>query len=345
MSVRVFGQVDGVEIQEITIRSAAGAEAKILTWGAVLRDLVVPTSKGPQRVVVGFNTIEDYISYSSHAGAIAGRYANRIANGTFTLDGKTYTLTRNQDGKHTSHGGGKGEAFGKRAWTLAAHDASSVTLSLHSPDGDAGFPGALDVRATYRMVELATLRIEIAAKTDAPTVINFASHSYFHLDLPPGFSDGPVPSSLDHEFVVSGDFYTPLNADWIPTGEIRSVADTEYDFRTQRRIRTDGVKYDIGFVLRDTPYPANVPIHAGTLRGPATGMTMQVYTTEPHLQFYDAAKFNAPVPGLDGARYGANCGICLEPQHFPDSPNHRHFPSTVLRPGETYEQVTEYRFG
>jgi aldose 1-epimerase len=345
MQDRIFGQIQGVDIHEVTLRSETGAEAKILTWGAAVRDLLIPTSRGLQRVVVGFNTIDDYAADTAHAGAIAGRFANRIARGRFELDGRAYQLSVNQDNRHILHGGGDGEGFSRRPWRLEAHDPSSVTMSLQSPDGDAGFPGNLNVRCVYRLSGPATLRIELTATSDAPTLCNLASHSYFNLDLPAGFANAAVPSATDHEFMAQADFYTPVDEDLIPTGEIRAVRGTPFDFHRARPLSNpEGVAYDLGFVLRERPSPEAELRHAATLRGPRTGMALDVYTTEPHLQLYDGGSFKGPGVGLDGARYGRHCGICLEPQRYPDSPNRSHFPDAVLRPGDTYRQVTEYRF-
>lgn len=345
MQKRVFGQVNGVDIHEVTLRSETGAEAKILTWGAALRDLLIPTSRGQQRVVVGYDTVDDYVADTAHAGAIAGRFANRIAHGRFELEGQTYELPLNQGGKHTLHGGGDGQGFGRRPWTLEAFDASSAILLLQSPDGDAGFPGNLKVQCAYRLLAPATLRVELTATTDAPTLCNLASHGYFNLELPVGFANASVPSASDHEFEVQADFYTPVDDDLIPTGEVLSIFDTPYDFHKARPLRNpQGVTYDLGFVMRDSPSPGAQLVHAATMSGPMTGMALDVYTTEPHLQLYDGGSFDGPARGHDGARYGKHCGICLEPQRFPDSPNRRHFPGAALWPGETYRQVTEYRF-
>lgn len=345
MQDRIFGQVNGVDIHEVTLRSDGGVEAKILTWGAAVRDLLIPTPLGKQRVVIGFDTIDDYTADTAHAGTIAGRFANRIAQGRFELDGKDYQLPLNQDGKHTLHGGGDGQGFSRRPWRLEAHDASSVTMSLQSADGDAGFPGNLDVQCVYRLLDPATLEVELTATTDAPTLCNLASHGYFNLELPVGFKNALVPSAIDHEFLAEADFYTPVDHDLIPTGEIRSVYGTPFDFHKPRPLRNQQkVNYDLGFVLRETVSADKKLIHAGTLSGPKTRMAMDVYTTEPHLQLYDGGAFNGPAVGLDGARYGRHCGICLEPQRYPDSPNRSHFVGAVLRPNETYRQVTEYRF-
>ena len=244
MSMRVFGDIDGVPVVEATIASSAGAVAKILSWGAVLRDLVVPTASGPQRVVLGLNSLADYIAHSPSFGAVPGRFANRIAEGRFTLDGSVYVLDVKRGERHTLHGGPHG--FGKRIWQLGERTSSSVTLTLHSPDGDAGFPGALKATCVYKMIEPATLRVELSAVCDKPTVVNLTQHAYFNLD---GSSD-----ILDHELTLNCDFYTPTDDLLIPTGEIRAVAGTPYDFRKPRPVRNDsGTTYDTNFVAVEQP--------------------------------------------------------------------------------------------
>ena len=335
MSARIFGHIDGAPVMEVEIASQAGAHAKILSWGAVLRDLVVPTSSGPQRVTLGLNSIEDYVAHSPSFGAVPGRFANRIANGRFTLDGVAYELARKPGEKHTLHGGPKG--FGKRIWKLGEHTKSSVTLTLDSPDGEAGFPGNLAATCVYKLLEPATLRVELTATCDRPTVVNLTQHAYFNLD--------GSPDVLDHELSLACDFYTPSDAELIPTGEIRAVAGTRFDFREARTIRNpSGQTYDTNFVAAREPGPDGLA-RVATLRSPRNGLRLELHSTEPGVQVYDAAKLNCPVPGLDGARYGAHAGLCLEPQAFPDSPNRRHFTDCVLRPDSEYRHVSEFRFG
>lgn len=345
MTSRHFGEAGGEPVREITLRNAAGAEAKVITYGAVLRDLVVPRPDGAmQRVVLGLETLEDYLNHSPHFGANAGRYANRIGGGRFVLDGKAYQLPLNQENRHSLHGGGQG--FGKRLWTVLHHDGASVTLALVSPDGDAGYPGTLTVTCRYTLTEASALSIAFTAHTDAPTVLNLAHHSYFNLD---GGHD-----ILDHDLTVRANVMTPVDADMIPDGSLLPVSGTPFDFRRPRPIRlanADGTRfgYDHNFVLRRErrePMTGGLELaHAATLAAAASSLQMEVWTTEPCLQVYDGSKLNLPVPGLSGARYGASAGIALEPQHAPDSPNLPHLPSTVLRPGELYRQATEYRFG
>ncbi|MBV1702674.1 MAG: galactose mutarotase [Hyphomicrobiales bacterium] len=334
MNVHFFGDLDGTPVLEVEIASKAGARAKIITYGASVRDLVIPHNGGHQRVVMGLNSVADYHAYASHMGAIAGRFANRIANGRFELDGQSYQLPLNQNGKNSLHGGGNG--FGKRPWKLQSHDASSVTLTLHSPDGEAGYPGNLDVTCVYSLEEPATLQMELHATCDKATVLNLAHHSYFNLD--------GSPDILGHELCIPSRFRTPTDADLIPTGEVVNVTGTPWDFQKQMAIGTRAQPYDANYLIEQAPDPATGLALAAFVRSPRNGLTMTVTTTEPCVQFYDAAKMNCPVPGLDGAHYGPYAGLCLEPQHVPDSPNRRYFPSAVLRKGETYRQLTRYAF-
>lgn len=335
MDVRSFGSVDGQDVQEITLRAASGATASVITWGAVLRDLQVPAKGGLQRVVLGLDTLDEYRRYSPHFGATPGRFANRIAGGRFSLDGKTYQLPLNEKGKTTLHGGPSG--FGKRPWTLEGADEGRVTLTLDSPDGDAGFPGALKATCTYTLLDPGTIRVELEATTDAPTVVNLANHSYFNLD--------GAPDVLDNELMIAAAFRTPVDEDNIPTGAIEPVAGTPFDFRQMRPIRHEsGTRYDHNFIIEPLPTGPDALVHAVTARSPKNGLRLEVHTDQPALQFYDAAKLNCPVPGLGGAHYGPHGGMCFECQTYPDAPNRRHFPSATLRPGETYRQVTEYRF-
>ncbi|MBV9221937.1 MAG: galactose mutarotase [Methylobacteriaceae bacterium] len=341
MTMHQFGEVDGHAIFEVALKSAAGAEARVITWGAVLRELVIPARTGPRQVVLGFENIADYLSHSPYFGATVGRFANRISRGHFVIDGREYSLELNE-GRNSLHGGRAG--FGRRPWKLGAYDASSVTMTLQSPDGDGGYPGNLDVTCTYRLLEPATVQIEMTGTSDMPTVINLAHHSYFNLD---GTND-----VRDHELTLHAAFYTPVDDELIPTGEIRSVAGTPYDFRAPRRIRPESGgkpdevrRYDTNFIISRMPDAATGLAHAATLCAPLRSLLMEMHTTEPAVQFYDGGHVNCPVPGLGGALYGPHAGLCLEAQVYPDSPNRRHFSPCVLRPDEIYRQVTEYRFG
>lgn len=342
--MRAFGLCDGVTIHEVTL-ATSDAEAKIISYGAVVRDLSIRRADGQmQRVVLGLKTIDDYIQHAPHFGAVAGRFANRIRDGRFVLDGKDHQLIRNQDGRHMLHGGGP-TGFGKRPWTIVHHSATSVTLVHTSPDGTNGFPGTLQLTCRYTLVGK-TLRMELFAHTDQPTIINFCQHSYFNLD---GGAD-----ILDHALAVRANLYLPADADLIVNGELRAVAGSPFDYRVARPVRNPGpdgrhIWCDYSFMLRRDRTEASIADglrlgHAATLTSMVSGLSLACWTTEPILHVYDGFKVNVAVPGLDGASYKANAGLCLEAQHAPDSPNLPHFPSTVLRPGDLYRQVTEYRF-
>ncbi len=345
--IKTFGRFGDCDIQEVSLVSGdGGMRAKVLEYGATLRDLEVRCKDGRlQRVVLGFDTLDHYVAHSPHAGAIAGRFANRIKAGRFDLDGKTYTLPLNENGKTALHGGGP-TGFGKSAWMLTHRDAASVTLAHTSPDGHNGFPGTMHVTCRYSLQAPGTLRITLDATTDAATVVNLAHHSYFNLD---GSTE-----ILDHTLAIRSNLITPIDGDLIPNGEMRAVAGTPWDFRTARPIRrlaADGARiwYDHNWILRrdktePTAHPSERLALAAVLASPKNGLAMETWTTEPALQFYDGFKLGLKVPGLGGVMYGPNAGLCLEAQHCPDSPNLPHFPSTVLRPAQVYRQITEYRF-
>ncbi|WP_445502131.1 aldose epimerase family protein [Microvirga sp. G4-2] len=334
MAIERFGSVDGEDVLQITLTGPDGIEMRVLTWGAVIRDLVVPTGNGPQNVLLGLNSIEDYIAYSPYFGAIVGRYANRIGGARFTLNDETYKLDANE-GANQLHGGSRG--FGTRLWSLVGHGESSVTLSLVSQDGDMGYPGRLIATCTYTLLPSATVRIELTAITDRPTPVNLTTHGYFNLD---GSAD-----ILSHHLMLAADYITPTHPDLIPTGEIRPVADTAYDFTSPRPIGAklidDDTLYDTNYVLRG---PYGLLRQAAIVRSPRNGLSMELWTTEPGVQFYAGHLINMPVSGLNGAQYGRHAGLCLEPQRFPDSPNKAHFPSSILDPGQVSEQVSEFRF-
>jgi aldose 1-epimerase len=343
MNIRGFGSLGRTPVEEIALRSDTGAEAKIISYGAAVRDLVVPRRDGaPQRVVLGLERLEDYVAHSPYFGAIVGRYANRIAGGAFRIGERLHRLSINEAPNHL-HGGVAG--FSKCVWQVAGGGASWVALTLFSPDGDQGYPGNLTATCVYRLEE-STLRIELSAVADAVTPVNLCHHSYFNLD--------GAPNILDHNLELAADFYAPVDDKLIPTGEIRAVRGGAYDFRAPRPVRCMGTdasafRYDINVVLRrdrvaPSPLPGPPVAYAGMLGSAVSGVTLEVWTSEPGLQFYDGHLLDLPVAGLDGRRYGPYAGLCLEPQHFPDSPNHPYFPETLLRPDEVYRQTTEYRF-
>jgi aldose 1-epimerase len=334
MTIAPFGTVDGTDVFEVTLRNGAGAQARILTWGAVVRDLTVPTDGEPQPVVLGLNTLEEYIAHSPYFGAIVGRVANRIGGARFRLDGEIVEVDANE-GRNQLHGGSRG--FGSRVWTVIDHTPASVTLALVSEDGDMGYPGRLTACCTYSLLEPATLRVALEATADRPTPVNLTNHCYFNLD---GGQD-----IHSHHLMIAADFITPTGQDLIPTGEIRSIGGTPYDFRSLRPIGAsellrDRVSYDVNFVLR----AEDDWNHAATLKSLNNNLSLELWTSEPGLQFYDGHLINIPVPGLRGVSYGRHAGLCLEPQRFPDSPNKAHFSPCILEPGSVSRQVSELRF-
>jgi aldose 1-epimerase len=312
-----------------------GLTAHVLNWGAVVQDLCLEGHAPP--LVLGFERFEDYLLHSPYFGAVAGRCANRIANGRFVLDGKAYQLDRNFLGKHHLHGGSKG--FGKRVWEFVDHEHDFVTLRIVAADGEMGYPGRLTARCTYRLEDAGTLSVHLEAETDAPTLCNLAQHSYFNLD------DGGVVDVLGHSLEIESDAYLPVDDEMIPTGELRPVEGTDFDFRAMRPIRReqngDQVIYDHNFCLGQKRAPLRTIARAA---GRRSGVRLEVRSSEPGVQFYAGHKISLPVLGLQNIRYGSRSGFCLEPQIWPDAANRASFPSAVLRPGETYRQVTEYRF-
>lgn len=329
MSVRTFGHLDGREILEVTLASE-GIEARILTWGGVLRDLVV----GSRHVVLGLNTIEDYALFSPSFGAAIGRYANRIGGARFPLEDREVRLDANE-GPNTLHGGPHG--FGRRPWALLGATDEACHLGIVSEDGEGGWPGRLTACLTYS-VRPRTLRFAFAAFTDATTPVNLTVHGYYNLD---GSAD-----VRDHLLQVEADGVLPVDADTVPTGEVANVAGTPFDFRTSRPVRSPdpGRDYDSNFVLRRAGLLPGTLARAATVLSPVSGLAMELWTTEPGLQVYDGYKLDLPRPGLGGTVYGRNAGLALEPQRFPDAPNQAAFPSALVRPGELSRQMSELRF-
>ena len=330
----VFGRLpDGAAVEEVAI-AAGDLSARIITLGAIVRDVRLAGVAHP--LVLGFDDLEGYLHHSPYFGAVVGRCANRIGNGRFTLDGKPYRLVVNERDRTQLHGGPDG--FGRRNWRIIAHDGASVTLALTSPDGDQGYPGKLEATCRYTIEAPSTLRFDAEATSDAPTIANLAQHSYFNLD--------DSADILGHRVAIDAYAYTPTDEYLVPTGEIRPVDGTGYDRRTLAPIRLihDGKRfpYDINLVV-DAAKSAK-PRHQARLESAKNGVALDVWSTEPGVQFYDGAYVNVAVPGLGGRRYGANSGVCFEPQLFPDAPNHNNFPSAVLRPGETYRQATRFAF-
>jgi aldose 1-epimerase len=315
----VFGRLpDGEAVAQLRI-AGGGLQAEILSFGATLRTLAFDG----QPVVLSLPALSDYNAGRAYFGAIAGRFANRIAEGRFTLDGTSYQLPCNEAGRTHLHGGQRG--FSHRNWQVRGVDPATVMLAYEAADGEEGYPGALSVTCTYAIRPDATLDISLTATSSRPTIINLAAHSYFNLD-----GGGSI---VDHQLEIPADRYLPVDADKIPTGEQAAVAGTPFDFRKQRRIGEH--PYDHAFVLSR---PADgEPRPVARLCGARSGITLEIASTEPALQFYDGHML-----GIGG--YGPRDGLCLEPQRYPDAPNHPGFPGAVLRPGETYRQLTRYRF-
>ena len=339
VSVSPFGAArDGQLVERIELRNAAGLSAELMTYGATLLAFRTPDRHGRfESIVLGFETLEPYLRGTPHFGATVGRYANRIAGARFSLDGAEYKLTANA-GRNSLHGGAIG--FDKVVWSarpFSDADGAGVTFSYLSADGEEGYPGALSVEVDYRLNDDNTLSIHYRATTTKPTHVNLTHHSYFNL------SGDALRAITDHELMVDADRYTPIGADLIPTGELREVAHTPFDFGASRlvgehiddddeQIRRGG-GYDHNFVL-NKPAP-NALLRAAALRDPESGRGLEVWTTEPGLQFYSGNSLDGSLVGAHGV-FARRTALCLEPQHFPNSPNEPGFPSTVLRPGEHY---------
>ena len=337
-----FGKLpDGTEIHQFTLRNTKGAVAKVITYGATLAELWMPDKSGKNAdVVLGFDNIAGYLTDHPYFGATVGRYANRIARGQFQLDDRTYSLFIN-NGPNSLHGGKAG--FNRKVWKAEpvglAHGAA-VKFTYVSEDGEEGYPGTLTVHVTYELSDENELKISYAASTDKPTVVNLTNHSYFNLS---GAGSGDV---LKDVLQLDADRYTPADGTLIPTGELKSVDGTPFDFRKptaigERYAQVPGTGgYDHNFVLNGE---AGTLRKSGELYDPISGRQMELWTTEPGVQIYMAIGLNGSIKGIGGAyqKFGA---LCLETQHFPDSPNHPSFPATVLRPGNDYQSETIYKF-
>jgi len=345
-----FGTVDNKAVDLYTLTNAKGMNIKIMTYGGIIKEINVPDSSGAMgNVVLGFATVDEYVKSSPYFGCITGRYANRIARGTFNLEGKRYFLALN-NGTNALHGGVKG--FDKKIWTaeeVNGADGPGLKLTYTSPDGEEGYPGTLDVTVTYTLTNDNEIKIDYLATTDAPTVVNLTNHSYFNLA---GEGSGSI---LDHELTLNASKYTPTDATAIPTGEIAPVAGTAFDFTSPHTIGERihngkdpqiviGHGYDHNFVL-DRPSPDDKSlILAATATEPTSGRTMEVYTTEPGIQFYSGNFLDGTLVGPSGGVYRQGDGFALETQHYPDSPNQPNWPTTELKPGEQYQTQTIYKF-
>jgi len=345
VKVSDFGKTaDGEVVKEYTITNDKGAVVKLLSRGATLKEWHVPDRDGKMDdVVFGFDDVAGYESKDNgYFGATAGRVANRIAGGKFTIDGKEYQLAKN-DGPNTLHGGVK-RSLDKVIWDgkpFADQRGQGVVFTYTSPDGEEGFPGKMDIKLTYTLTDKNELQIDYAATSDKATPINLTNHAYFNL------SGAGAPTVLDHELKLEADHYTPIDSTLIPTGEIAAVAGTPFDFREFHKIgeRVDqlndkpGKGYDHNFVLNNQTGKLEL---AATVKDAKTGRVLKVFTTEPGVQFYGGNFLNG-AKGKGGKSYAHRSGLCLETQHYPDSIHHPNFPSATLKPGQTYKQTTVYQ--
>jgi aldose 1-epimerase len=337
-----FGLTDGTPV-DIYMLSDGKIEVRIMTYGGIVVSLRTPDRTGKMDdVVLGYDSLDQYVANNSpYFGAIIGRYGNRIAHGKFTLGGKTYSLPKN-DGDNTLHGGTRG--FDKVVWK-AQPVQDGVELTHVSPDGDQGFPGTLTAVVRYTVAGSA-LRIEYSATTDKDTVVNLTNHSYFNLA---GQGNGDI---LRHQLQINASRFTGIDSAMIPTGELRPVAQTPFDFRTPHaigeRINADdeqirnGRGYDHDWVLDSS---GDKLVEAAQAYDPDSGRVLKVLTTEPGIQFYTGNFLDGSIRGKQGCAYGKRCAFCLETQHFPDSPNRPAFPSTELKPGQKYQSATVFEFG
>ena len=344
----VWGEMpDGREVALFTLTNANGLRARVTEYGAILVSLETPDRQGKLADVThGYDTLDGWLTNTSYFGATVGRFANRIAHGKFTLDGKEHQLaTNNSPGDIPCHLHGGITGFDKVLWSGTA-TADGVELTYLAKDGEEGYPGNLSVKVTYRLTDDNELIWQAEATTDAPTIINMAHHSYWNL------GGDPAASINNHELMLAADHYLPTNAGLIPTGEIAPVAGTPMDFTTPTaigaRVEADfealkfGGGYDHAWVLRKSPDSA--PQLAARLKDPASGRVMDILTDQPAVQFYGGNFLDGTVAGKGGVEYAHRTALCLETENFPDAPNQPDFPSAILRPGETYTHTMIHRF-
>jgi aldose 1-epimerase len=343
----VFGTLpDGRTVERFTLRNARGTTVEMSSRGAAILSISTPDRRGGMAdVVLGYRTLGEYLADRSWMGALIGRHANRIAGGRFTLDGRAYVLPRNDPPNHLHGGAGGFEGVLWRAEPFRGDGGVGLAFTHTSPAGAEGYPGTLDVRVTCTLTAGDALAFEYQAATDAPTPVNLTHHPYFNLA---GEGSGDV---LGHELMLNASRFTPVGRDHVPTGELRPVTGTPFDFTSPTPIgaRIDGGDeqlriaggYDHNFVLDRRGDGLEL---AARLYEPASGRVVEIHTTEPGIQLYAGNAFDGGITGRSGRPYGPRAGVALETQHFPDSPNHPEFPSTILRPGETYRSRTEFRF-
>jgi aldose 1-epimerase len=343
----VFGKLpDGQDVQLFTLHNAAGMEVKITNYGGAIVSWTAPDRDGNwENITLGCDSLSGYLNGTPFFGALIGRYGNRIAKGAFSLEGQDYVLAKNNIG-NALHGGVKG--FDKVLWSASILPGDQPVLQLDylSKDGEEGYPGNLQVRVQYALLSDNALQIVYEATTDKTTVVNLTNHAYFNLS---GAGKGNI---LNHELQLNCNHFLPVDSTLIPTGELRPVEGTVFDFRNPKKIGLEindssdqqiqfGLGYDHCWVASDSSNSLHL---VAILSEPSSGRVMEVLTTEPAIQFYSGNFLNGTVNGIGGEPYGHRSGLCLETQHFPDSPNQPSFPSTVLRPGERYQSTTLYRF-
>ena len=341
-----FGTRDGRAVNLYTLTNSHGLEVRAMNYGGIIVSMRVPDRKGQfADIVLGHETFEGYLPNPPYIGAVVGRYANRIANGSFTLDGKTYTLPKN-DGPNTLHGGVT-RTFDKVVWDgePLKGDTPGVRFTYLSKDGEEGFPGNLTAKVTYTLTDDNELVIDYQATTDKATPINLSQHSYFNLA---GEGSGEI---LNHELMLNADRFTPVDKNLIPTGELRPVKGTPFDFTTSTKIGARiednyeqlvlGHGYDHNFILNRKGDGLEL---AARVYEPASGRVLEVLTTQPGIQFYTGNFLDGTVTGKQGHVYKHRDALCLETQHFPDSPNHPDFPSTILKPGKTFHEKAVFKF-
>ena len=347
ISSEPWGSTADGAVQRWTLTNGHGMRVRILTYGGILQSIDVPDRRGHlANVTLGFDNLADYVAKNPYFGAIIGRYGNRIANGRFTLDGTTYQLPINND-PNSLHGGTVG--FDKHIWSATPfhnHGSVGLVMRLTSPDGDQGYPGRLAATVTYTLTDTNGIRMDYKATTNKPTVVNLTNHAYFNLQ---GEGTGSIE---DHTLLLKASHYTPVDATLIPTGEVARVSGTPMDFRhataVGARIRNGfeqlviGRGYDHNWVLDRSGSGLGL---AARLTDPTSGRVLSVLTTEPGIQFYSGNFLDGTLVGTSGRMYRQGDGLALETQHYPDSPNHANFPSTVLRPGQVYQTTTVYQFG
>jgi aldose 1-epimerase len=327
---RPFGRIGVRDVTEFLLSNANGIAVRAINYGGIITSITAPDRAGtPADIVLGFRALDEYVAGHPYFGAIIGRYANRIAYGHLVIDGVTHQLPVNA-GPHHLHGGRSG--FDRAIWGAEIIGRNAIALTHTSPDGDQGYPGTLPARVTYELTDSNELIVDYEAHTDRDTVVNLTQHSYFNLA-------GEGGDVLRHQLTIHADRYTPVDATLIPTGEIAPVEGTRFDFRALRPIGGD---FDHNWVVNDCD---------GTLRPIAhvvettSGRTLSVASTQPGVQFYTGNFLDGTLIGKSGRPYVQHAGFCLETQHFPDSPNHPNFPSTLLRPGERYHSRTVFTFG